>query len=82
LEKKCLLPQLNVFSIKGVEGALVISLNYRGSCPRKRIYYSAVLYLSRTLRPSHLFRHVRHIAKLYNRWEQARRKTESLMSIL
>jgi hypothetical protein len=28
LEKKCLLLQLNVFSIKGVEGALVISLNY------------------------------------------------------
>jgi hypothetical protein len=28
LDKKCLLPQLNVISIKGVGGTLVISLNY------------------------------------------------------
>jgi len=28
LEKKCLLQKLNLFSIKGVGGALVLSLNY------------------------------------------------------
>jgi hypothetical protein len=28
LEMKCRLPQLNVFSFKGVDGTFVISLNY------------------------------------------------------
>jgi len=54
LEKKCVLSQLNVFSIKGLGGMLVLSLNYWRSCTGSLIYYWPVQYLSRILRPSHL----------------------------
>jgi len=48
------LPQLNVFFFKSVGGTLVISLNYRISCTRSRIYYWTVGYLSGIVRSSHL----------------------------
>jgi hypothetical protein len=54
LQKKCLLPQLNVFSIKGAGGTLVISVKYWRSCTGSRNCCWTVVYLSGIVRCAHL----------------------------
>jgi len=54
LKMNCLLSQVNVFSVKGVREALLISLNYWRSCTRTRIYCWTGVYLSRILRSAYL----------------------------
>jgi len=54
LKMNSLLSQVNVFSVKGVREALLISLNCWKSCARTRIYFWTGVYLSRILRSAHL----------------------------